>query len=118
MTHIPVKTLDVFFLSYDEPNADENFTHLLSVFPHAQRIHGVKGFDAVHKQAANKSKTEYFITVDADTYVFDNLAEAQLESEMPLQLFRVRHEVTGAATYAIKAWNKNAFLNLQTHENA
>ena len=43
---------DVVFLSYDEPNAEENYQHLLSIRPKAKRVHGVKGSDAAHKACA------------------------------------------------------------------
>ena len=36
--------LDVFFLSYNEPYADEHYEKLLEKAPHARRVHGVKGF--------------------------------------------------------------------------
>jgi hypothetical protein len=60
---------DLFFLSYDEPNCEANFADLLDKAPWAQRVHGVKGFDAAHRAAAEKSETDWFITVDADNIV-------------------------------------------------
>ncbi len=60
---------DLFFLSYDEPNAEKHFADLIDKAPWAQRIHGVKGFDAAHRAAAEQSETDWFVTVDADNIV-------------------------------------------------
>lgn len=61
--------LDVFYISYNESFADENY-ELLKVFaPHAQRVHGVKGIFEAHKAAAQKAKTSHFYVVDADAVI-------------------------------------------------
>jgi hypothetical protein len=62
-------TYDVVFLSYDEPNADENYRHLLTIKPKAQRVHGVKGSDAAHKAVAEIAKTDRVIIIDGDNKV-------------------------------------------------
>lgn len=64
--------LDVFFLSYNEPYADENFEKLLEKAPHARRVHGVKGFFQAHKQCAKESLTYNFYVVDADAHIVDD----------------------------------------------
>ena len=61
--------LDIVFLSYDEPNADQHYADLCNKVPWAKRVHGVKGSDAAHKAAANLSETDWVITVDADNIV-------------------------------------------------
>lgn len=115
-----INTLDVFFLSYDEPNADKNFDQLKFIFPNAKRIHGIKGFDAAHKHAASLSSSDYFLQVDADTFVYPNLidVEIDLSLEIDLYLLRTTHEVTGSQAFTIKIWNKTAILNAKTHEIA
>ena len=65
----PITEFDVIFISYDEPNADENFADLLNKCPWAKRSHGVHGSDAAHKAAAKLSDTERFVGVDADNIV-------------------------------------------------
>lgn len=61
--------LDVFFLSYDEPTADENF-ELLQIFaPHAKRVHGIKGIFKAHKECAKQSTTNHFYVCDADCII-------------------------------------------------
>jgi hypothetical protein len=63
---------DVFFISYDEPNADMHWKRLLEFSPNATRIHGIKGILAAHKAAAELSKTDAFFVVDADAYIVDS----------------------------------------------
>lgn len=63
---------DIFFISYDEEIADQNWNILRSKYNHARRIHGIKGINNAHKQCATQSYTEMFWTVDADTVANDN----------------------------------------------
>lgn len=76
---IQISQLDIFYISYDEPNCEENWADLLNKVPWAKRIHGVKGFDAAHKAAANQSETDRFITVDGDNIVSSNFFDAVLD---------------------------------------
>ncbi len=63
---------DVFFISYDEPLAEENFQRLQRIVPYARRIHGVKGILEAHRAAALESKTEMFFVVDGDSHVLES----------------------------------------------
>jgi hypothetical protein len=63
---------EIFFISYQEPNADENWTKLKSRFPIAQRIHGVKGIHQAHIAAAKQSLTKMFYVVDGDSVIADD----------------------------------------------
>lgn len=65
------KLYDVFFISYDELNADENYQRLLSICPRTKRIHGVKGIHQAHIEAAKQSTTDMFWVVDGDAYIID-----------------------------------------------
>lgn len=62
---------DIIFISYKEPNADENFARLKARFPRAQRVHGVKGIHQAHITAAKKSFTKMFWVVDGDAEILD-----------------------------------------------
>lgn len=65
---------DVFFISYDEPNAEKNWRRLLSLCPYAKRVHGVTGIREAHQAAAAQASTSHFFVVDGDsepTPVFD-----------------------------------------------
>jgi len=63
---------DIIFISYDEPNADENWKLLKEIAPHAKRIHGVKGIPQAHIKAAKEVSTSHFFTVDGDNVVCDD----------------------------------------------
>lgn len=63
---------DVIFLSYDEPNANENFDRLKELVPMAKRVHGVRGILNAHKVAAQQSNTAYFWVVDGDNWVHED----------------------------------------------
>lgn len=63
------KCYDVVFISYQEPNADENYKKLLEKFPDAKRIHGVKGIHQAHIAAATQCNSEMFYVVDGDAII-------------------------------------------------
>lgn len=63
---------DIVFISYQEPNADENWKNLVSRFPTAKRIHGVKGIHQAHIAAANSCWTKMFWIVDGDAQIVDD----------------------------------------------
>ena len=60
------KSYDVVFISYNEPNADENYEKLKLKRPDAKRVHGVKGIHNAHIAAAKLVTTDMFWVVDAD----------------------------------------------------
>jgi hypothetical protein len=62
-------TSDVFFISYGEPNADQNFARLLVHAPSAKRVNGVAGIFNAHVAAATLSVTPNFYVVDADAEI-------------------------------------------------
>jgi hypothetical protein len=67
------------FLSYDEPNCEENYQHLLSLNPNALRVHGVKGSDKAHKEVAKLSKSQSVIIVDGDNFVKPSFYNTTIE---------------------------------------
>ena len=64
--------LDVIFISYEEPNADENWLRVLEKAPHAKRVSGVTGIFEAHKAAAKLAKTDMFYVVDGDAWLVDD----------------------------------------------
>lgn len=66
------KDLDVVFISYHEPNAEQNWQRLLKFAPNARRLHGVKGIFEAHKLAAHLATTELFYVVDGDAWIVDD----------------------------------------------
>jgi hypothetical protein len=65
------KPYDIVFISYNEPNADKNYKNLLTRFPRAKRVHGVKGIHQAHITAASYCFTDMIWVVDGDAIVLD-----------------------------------------------
>lgn len=104
MAKIDVTELDIFYISYDEPTAEEHWADLLNKVPWAKRVHGVKGFDAAHKACAEQSETDRFITVDGDNIVMDDFFEQTLD-------FPDRDAAGNNISESIFSWNGKNLLN-------
>lgn len=112
------KKLDAVFLSYDEPNADENFRRLESKFQgnNLYRVHGVNGVFEAHKKASNLVSTDMFYVVDADSYILDNWNFTFTPSIFDrdyIHIFRARNAVNKLSygNGGIKIFPKNCFSN-------
>ena len=57
------KPMDIIFISYDEPKAEERFNKLKSKFPRAKWSKGVVGQTLAYMSAALMSETDYFFAV-------------------------------------------------------
>jgi hypothetical protein len=87
---------DIIFISYNEPNADENFERLKARFPYAQRIHGIKGIHNAHLEAARLSKTKMFWVVDGDAVIeedFDFERDIPKWSKNTVYVYRSKNPV-------------------------
>lgn len=62
---------DVFFLSKDESDVQQNLSRLLEFCPYAKHVHGVVGILQAHQACASRSSTEMFWVIDADNWVLD-----------------------------------------------
>lgn len=72
-THIILdKMYEIFFISFEEPNAEDNWKILKSRFPTARRVHGIKGIREAHIVAAKQSWTNLFYVVDGDAEIVDD----------------------------------------------
>ena len=63
---------DIVFISYEEPNAEDNYSKLKERFPMAKRVHGVKGIHQAHIAAAKKCFTKMFWIVDGDALILED----------------------------------------------
>lgn len=89
---------DIIFISYQEPNADENFAKLKARFPRAQRVHGVKGIHQAHVTAAKKSFTKMFWVVDGDAEIVDTFNFDHIVPKEDLEcvhVWRSRNPING-----------------------
>jgi hypothetical protein len=66
-----IMAYDIFFLSYNETNADTNWSHLQHISPTARRVDGIVGLHAAHQECAKRSFTSHFFVVDADNIITD-----------------------------------------------
>ena len=115
--------LDIVFLSYDEPNADLHYADLCNKAPWAKRVHGVKGSDEAHKEAARQSETDWVVTVDADNIVDTKFFNTEFDSDQTnLQVvsWLARNKLNGLryGNGGLKIWRKEFILNMKTHENS
>lgn len=88
--------LDLFFISYDEPNAEENWDLLRERFPDATRIHGIHGIRAVYAECMRRSKGEMFYMVDGDNQVapeFDFSYRPSRENRVAIHVWRCLNPV-------------------------
>ena len=117
---------DVIYLSYDEPNAEENYADLLTKVPWAKRVHGVKGSDAAHKACAELSETDRFVTVDGDNKILEDFINSEIEVDDDINLEKCviswcGDNVINGLKYGnggLKCWPKEYVLKMRTHENA
>jgi len=124
MTKLLLHDIDTIFISYDEPNADKNYSELIKILPWAKRIHGVKGSDSAHKAAANLSETDRFVTVDADNIIdsrfFTQNIELTDENRDYVFSWCGKNAINGLiyGNGGLKCWTKDFVLNMKTHENS
>jgi hypothetical protein len=111
---------DVVFLSYDEPNADLHYADLCNKIPWAKRVHGVKGSDAAHKEAAKLSETDWVITVDADNIVNPNFFNLDIIEDPKIEVYSwsAKNRINGLlyGNGGLKMWKKDFILNMKSHE--
>jgi hypothetical protein len=126
MTQFKVTDCDVVYLSYDEPNAEENYADLLSKVPWAKRVHGVKGSDAAHKACARLAETERVIVVDGDNVIDPNFLKQEAEFKPEVDMSKAviswgaRNTINGLVygNGGIKCWPTQLVLDMRTHEAA
>ena len=123
---VKIAELDIIYLSYDEPNAEENYADLLTKVPWAKRVHGVEGSDAAHKECARISDTNRFVTVDGDNTIKQEFINQVLDFDEHTDLENSVISWCGLNTInglmygngGLKCWPKEFVLNMKTHEAA
>ena len=110
--------LDIFFLSYDEPNAEKNWRNLKSRFPHAKRVHGIRGIANAHIEACRKSNTGFFYVVDADAEILDTFDFKYKPNEYDAEYVHVWHAFNPATGLdygygGVKLFHKSLFKDIK-----
>lgn len=120
---VKVTDLDFIYISYDEPNAEENYLDLLSKNNRAKRIDGVKGFDRAHRQAAEIADSDFVVIIDGDNRVVKDFMNETIE-ESELLPNRViswsgKNVINGLiyGNGGIKIWPKKLLVDLDCHDS-
>ena len=121
---VRVSDLDFVYISYHEPNKEENWADLKSKVPWAKRVDGVKGFDSAHKAAAKKAETDFFISVDGDNIIDESFLLQTLDwsktDPKAVHRWRARNNVNDLVygNGGLVGWPRETCLQMKTHENA
>ncbi len=67
-----VKPMDIVFISYDEPSAEERYEKLKNKFPRAKWCKGIVGQTLAYTSAALMSTTDYFFAVFPKSEMVDD----------------------------------------------
>lgn len=122
---VDIRDLDCIYLSYDEPNKEENWVKIENMVPWAVRVDGVKGSDAAHKAAAEASSTDRFILIDGDNIpdfnFFDLILDYTDKDSIYQQAqyrWKARNNINGLiyGNGGISSWTKEYVMNMRTHE--
>jgi len=121
---IRISDLDFVYISYAEPNKEQNWADLKNKVPWAKRVDGVKGFDNAHKAAAELAETQFFISVDGDNIMDESFLLQTLDwsktDQKAVHRWRAKNNINGLVygNGGLVGWDKDTCLNMHTHENA
>jgi hypothetical protein len=107
---------DIFFISYDEPNADYNWKLLKNRFNFSKRIDKVDGIFNAHTMASRKSLTTMFYVVDGDAEVLEKFNFDYIVSKYDENITHIWRSINpiNELVYgygAIKLFPKSVFQN-------
>ena len=110
---------DIVLISYQEPNADQNWESLKLRDPTAKRVHGVKGIHNAHISAAKKCFTKMFWIVDGDAIVLDEFDfnyEVDKWNLDTVHVWRSRNPINGLeyGNGGIKLFPRKLTINMDT----
>ena len=121
---VRITDLDFVFISFREPNKEENYAKLLNTVPWAKRVDGVVGFDSAHKAAAELAETEFFISVDGDNVIDPKFLLQTMDwsktDRKAVHRWRARNSINGLiyGNGGVVGWDRQTCLTMRTHENA
>jgi hypothetical protein len=122
MKRIDVADLDCIYLTYDEPNKEENWVEIKNMVPWVQRVDGVKGSDAAHKAAADASTTDRFVLIDGDNIpdakFFNLTLDINDADTVCVYRWRARNHINGLmyGNGGLSVWSKEFVYAMRTHE--
>lgn len=109
---------DVVFISFEEPNAEENFARLLAFAPHAKRVHHVEGEYNAYMAVLREASTPRFFTVDGDSWILDGFKfDAPKANPHPEQnyMWKSRNAVNGLEVMngSVKFVTRESFASMK-----
>lgn len=116
-----IKDLDIFYISYDEPNKEEFWNDLKIKFPSAKRIDGIKGFDSAHKECAKNTDGGWLVTIDGDCKVNPSFFDVEVDMYSDaVYSWSTKNHINGLiyGNGSLKIWPKEVILEMKTHENS
>ena len=119
-----ISDLDFVYISYMEPNKEQNWADLKNKVPWAKRVDGVKGFDSAHKAAAEVAETDFFISVDGDNIIDERFLLQTLDftktDRKAVHRWRAKNIINDLVygNGGLVGWDKQTCLDMHTHENA
>lgn len=119
-----INDLDFVYISFREPNKEQNWADLRNKVPWAKRVDGVVGFDSAHKAAAELADTDFFISVDGDNIIDERFLLETLDwtktNRKAVHRWRARNNINGLVygNGGLVGWDKQTCLTMKTHENA
>ena len=119
-----ISDLDFVYISYHEPNKEENWADLKNKVPWAKRVDGIKGFDSAHKAAAEKAETDFFISVDGDNIIDESFLLETLDwtktNPKAVHRWRAKNNINDLVygNGGLVGWPRETCLQMKTHENA
>jgi hypothetical protein len=118
---VRIADLDFVYISYMEPNKEENWADLKNKVPWAKRVDGVKGFDSAHKAAAEMAETDFFISVDGDNIIDERFLLQTLDFDKTdrkaVHRWRAKNIINNLVygNGGLVGWDKETCLNMHTH---
>jgi hypothetical protein len=109
---------DVFFISYNEVNADDNWDLLIKYCPRAKRVDGITGIHNAHRRCAELSETSMFWTIDADSVLIDGFDLSWTPSVYDRQYLHIWHTINPVNNLsygygAIKLWPVSSVIDFR-----
>mgnify|MGYP001334505433 FL=1 len=119
-----ISDLDFVYISFKEPNKEQNWADLKNKVPWAKRVDGVVGFDSAHKAAADVSETDFFISVDGDNIIDEKFLLETLDwsktNKKAVHRWRAKNNINGLVygNGGLVGWHRQTCKEMKTHENA
>lgn len=108
-------TFPIFFLTHDEPNADENWERLVAAMPDAERVASTGTIRESHAHCASLARESHFFVVDGDNEVVDGFDFATPFDIDPqtVYVWRAQNPINGLVYGhgAIKLFPRAAFVD-------